>query len=409
MEAISKEKTYIDFLEVVNNATDPEVLLNDTFQIVYNCFRLNNINRVQLWKPITNSNEMSIYFEHCEKKEKSMIKYRINSLPESLKRSSGKNKFLEYLNINDNFFKDFNISSFFGIELSFSESENAFLILTSKDKNIKLTDEERGFLSGLVHQLETGIAKTRKLHKNNDEVKRLKYQNLTLREQEALRTNLINNISHEFRTPLSSILGFSNLLLKKPHSEEYVKETAEQIQQAANRLSSMLSDFLQANKTVIELWTPKIDPCDIGEIIKTSVEEFAILNRGHKLCYNISDNYPIINTDQKLVRLIMDNLISNAIKYSPNGGTISVSLERPKNKKEIIISVCDKGIGISKEELSKIFSRFYRSSNPKIQGITGSGLGLAICKEIITSLNGKIEVKSEPDKGSTFTFTLPVQ
>ena len=102
----------------------------------------------------------------------------------------------------------------------------------------------------------------------------------------------------------------------------------------------------------------------------------------------------------------MDNLISNAIKYSPNGGTISVSLELPK--KEIKVSVSDKGIGISKEEQSKIFDRFYRSSNPNIKGIQGSGLGLAICKEILTTLNGKIELKSELNKGSTFCFTLPV-
>lgn len=403
METLNKEQAYVKFLEAINNASDPETLLNNTFQIICKNFKSKNINRVQLWKSISNANEMSIYFEYCEPKESSMIKYRTPTLPESAKKLFEQKKIWGYSDINHKLFNSSNIYSLIGIELKLPEG---ILVLTSKDKNLQFTSEDKIFLHKLASQLEVSIIKIGGFHKNNDQIKRLKNQNLALREEEQLRTNLINNISHEFRTPLSSILGFSNLLLNKKHSEETTQEIAEQIQQAASRLSSLLSDFLQISKSTIDLWTPKIDPCDLGEIIKTAVEEFAILNRGHKLFYNISDNYPIINTDQKLVRLVLDNLISNAIKYSPSGGTISVSLELPK--KEIKISISDKGIGISKEEQSKIFNRFYRSSNPKINCITGSGLGLAICKEIITTLNGKIEVKSELNKGSTFGFTLPV-
>ncbi len=405
METLNKEKAYISFLEAINNTSDPETLLSNTFEIIYKTLKSNNINRVQLWKPIANLNEMSVYFEYCTK-EIPMIKYRLSSLPENIRKTFEQKNVWEYSNIKNEFLNSFNIHSLISIKLKFPEEDSATLVLTSKDKNTKFTDEEKIFLHKLACQLEKSIPKIKLFYKNNDQIKRLKSQNSTLREQEQLRANLINNISHEFRTPLSSILGFSNLLLTKKHSEETTKEIAEQIQQAANRLSSLLGDFLQISKPTIDLWAPKIEPCDLGEIIKTSVEEFAILNRGHKLCYNISDNYPIINTDQKLFRLVLDNLISNAIKYSPNGGTISVSLELPK--KEIKVSISDKGIGINKGEQSKIFSRFYRSSNPKIKNISGSGLGLAICKEIITALNGKIEVKSESNKGSTFSFSLPI-
>lgn len=401
MKTINKEQTLISFLEAANNALDIETLFKNTFQVILNHFKTTHINRVQIWKQITNSDEMSVYFEHSEPREKSMIKYRINSLP--------KNISFEYPNINNENFNKFNIFSLIFTELKLSGLEGFFFILTSKEKNIKFSKEEKSFLLNLISILEPAISKVTLFNKAKEEVKTLKHQNLTLREQEILRTNLINNISHEFRTPLSSILGFSNLLINKKQSEESTKEIAEQIQQAANRISSLLSDFLQANKTTIELWTPRIEPSDLGEIIKTSVEEFAILNRGHKLCYNISDNYPIINTDQKLIRLILDNLISNALKYSPNGGTITVSLELSGSKNEMLVSVADKGIGISSEEQKEIFNRFYRSSNPKIKTITGSGLGLAICKEIITSLNGRIEVKSELNKGSTFTFVLPAK
>ena len=404
METSYKEQIYINFLEVINNALAPESLLKDTFQIIYKAFEANKINRIQIWKHVTNSNDMSVSFEYYELKEDSMIKYRVPALPKETKRIFEKRNLWEYLNIKCKILNNFNIYSLIGIELKTSEQDNWVLVLTSKGKNLNFVKEEKIFISKLASWLETAIMKTEKFHRHNDQIKRLKNQNATLREQEQLKTNLINNISHEFRTPLSSILGFSNLLLNKKHSEETVKEISEQIQQAANRLSLLLSDFLQISKSAIDLWIPKIEPCDLGEIIKTSVEEFALLNRGHKLCYNILDNYPIINTDQKLVRLVLDNLISNAIKYSPNGGTISVSLELPK--KEIKISVSDKGIGISKEDQPKVFNRFYRSSNLKIQNISGSGLGLAICKEIITTLNGKIEVKSELNKGSIFSFSL---
>ncbi len=404
METPNKEQIYISFLEAVNNASDPETLFNNTFQVIQQAFRATHINRVQLWKPI--ANEMSVYFDYCEPKESSMIKYRISVLPEKIKKILEKRKIWKYLDIKGESLNNFNIFSLIGIELRISEKDNWILVVTSKQKDLNLEKEDEIFLSKLAAIFEFAVSKIERFHKNNDQIKRLKNQNLTLIEQDQLKTNLINNISHELRTPLSSILGFSNLLLNKKHPEETIKEIAEQIQQAANRLSSLLSDFLQISNPAINLWTPKIEPCDLGEIIKTSIEEFAILNRGHKLCYNISDNYPIINTDQKLVRLVLDNLISNAVKYSPNGGTISVSLELPK--KEIMVSILDKGIGISKEEQPKIFNRFYRSSNPRIKSITGSGLGLAICKEIITTLNGKIEVKSELSKGSTFSFTLPV-
>lgn len=406
METLNQEQTYISFLEAINNASDPETLLIKSLQIIYKSFKSSGINRVQLWKPIANLTEMSVYFEYCEANTKPMIKYRVHLLPSGTKNIFEQRNCWEYLNIKDELLNNFNIYSLIGIEFKFSEQDSGILVLTLKEKNIKFNNEEKIFLSKLTQKLEAAIIKIKKFYNNNDEVKRLKNQNLTLREQDQLRTNLINNISHEFRTPLSSILGFSNLLLSKRHSEETIKEIVEQIQHSASRLSSLLSDFLQISKNTIDLWVPKIEPCDLGEIIKTIVEEFAILNKGHKLCYNISDNYPVINTDQKLVHLVLDNLILNAIKYSPNGGTITVSLELLK--KEIAISVSDKGIGISKEEQSKIFDRFYRSSNPHIKGIAGSGLGLAICKEIITALNGEISVISELNKGSTFRFTLPV-
>lgn len=402
-----KEQLYIDFLEAINNALAPEDLLRNIFPLIHNIFSDKNINRILLLETVKDSNELSVKFDFFTPEVNSIIKYRIPALPEQTKTTFEKKLFWEHSNIANNILNESNICSLIGVELNISPEITEILAITSKDKTIKFSENEKKIFLRLACQLTTAIQRTEHFHKNTNQIQTLKNQNYNLREQEHLRTSLINNISHEFRTPLSSILGFSNLLLTKKQTQESFEEIIKQIQQSANRLSSLLTDFLQASKSNIELWGPKLEPCDLGELIKTSVEEYAILNRGHKLCYNISDNYPIINTDPKLIRVVLDNLLSNAIKYSPNGGTISVSLEL--SNKEMKISITDRGLGIKEEEKVNIFKRFYRSSNPEIENISGSGLGLAICKEIISTLNGNIEATSELKKGSTFIFTLPVK
>ena len=115
----------------------------------------------------------------------------------------------------------------------------------------------------------------------------------------------------------------------------------------------------------------------------------------------------MIQTDPKLVRQVLDNLISNAIKYSPTGSNITVSLHLDSNN-EISVSIQDEGIGINDTELEKVFNRFYRSSSSNSKNTPGSGLGLSICKEIISTLKGKIYAKSKLNQGSTFIFSLPI-
>lgn len=402
-----KEQFYIDFLEAINNASEPNSLLHNTFPLIHRIFNDKNINRILLLETAKDSKELSVKFDFFIPGINSIIKYRIPVLPEQTKTIFEEKTLWEYSNITNDVLNEFDICSLIGTELNISPETTEILVLASKDKAIKFSDSEKKMFLRLACQLITAIQKTKNFYKNNEHIETLKNQNHHLREQEYLRTSLINNISHEFRTPLSSILGFSNLLLTKKQTQESFEEIIKQIQQSANRLSSLLTDFLQASKSNIELWSPKLEPCDLGELIKTSVEEYAILNRGHKLCYNISDNYPIVNTDPKLIRVVLDNLLSNAIKYSPNGGTISVSLEL--SNKELKISITDRGLGIKEDEKANIFKRFYRSSNPEIENISGSGLGLAICKEIISTLKGNIEATGELNKGSTFTFTLPAK
>lgn len=403
MDTKTTEKTYIEFLELVNKALDIESLYQDTFQIIKNTFQA---DRVQIWEKIFNLDEISIYYEYFENNENSMLKFRMPSLPDSIKKSIEKTNMWEYQDISNELLNNHGINSLTGIEFRMPDQIKGILVLCFKDKNKKLTTSEISFLIKLKNRLEDGIYKVEKLSTSHEELKRLQNQNNRLRDQDRLRTNFINNISHELKTPLVSILGFSKMLINKQTSNISLKEIAEQIHLAASRLSSLITDFLQINKIDTEGWLAHCEPCDVGELIKTTVEEFVPLNKNHKISYKFSDNYPIIKTDPKLFRQVLDNILSNAIKYSPDGGTITISLNTTSDK-EIKISISDQGLGINKEEIPKIFSRFYRSNNPNLQNISGSGLGLAICKEIIATLNGKIEVESELNKGSKFTFTLP--
>lgn len=395
---------YIAFLEEVNLAKNTNSLYQSLLKAISSIFR---DFRLQIWERVNDETGYSIIVDLAENKESSMLRFKVKQFPESFKRTIKKDSIRE-AQINDELLNKLNI--FYGIflGLSLQESTNAFIVIALEKEPKELSQNEIDFLEKIRTHFEKALKKETLLGKKNDDSKRLLIQNENLREQDRLRTNFINNISHEFRTPLSSILGFSKMLVTKNSLNDSAKEIAQQIQSAAGRLSSLVTDFLQINRITTEGWLAHFEPCDIGEIIKSSAEEFSSLNKTHKISYKVSDNYPILKTDPKLIRQVTDNLISNAIKYSPSGSIIKITLEVSDNKKEILVTVTDEGIGITRDEMPKIFNRLYQSSSPEVQKTPGSGLGLTICREIMIGLGGKIHAESESGKGSKFTFTLPV-
>ncbi len=237
-----------------------------------------------------------------------------------------------------------------------------------------------------------------------EKLKLLEEQNQKLVEVNKLRTELINNVSHELRTPLVSILGFSNILQRHEISEALVHEAAQQILSAGNRLSRMIDDLIQLSRVENRGWDLNLELLDIGDIAKLSIEEFAPLNPNHKLKLELPASYPLIEGDRKLLRRIIDNLITNAIKYSPNGGDIVLSLEL--NNKRLDLCIEDQGIGIEANDLENIFERFYRCKNENTQQIPGLGLGLSICRDAVTAMSGTISCESKLNKGSRFTVSF---
>ena len=229
------------------------------------------------------------------------------------------------------------------------------------------------------------------------------------RELDRMKTDFISSISHELRTPLTSIKAYTETILYDPDMPEQTKRRfLTVIDEESSRLANLIESLLQISR--IEAGTVELaqEPVDIVTIIKqvTSALQPVADKKNIQLKVDTSDKLPELQGDEGKIRSVIVNLVNNSIKFTPEGGQISVCVRH--QVEELVISVSDTGMGIPKEALSKIFDRFYRVHRPGKQ-IHGTGLGLAIAKEIVMMHNGRIQVESEVGQGSTFTVFLPLK
>ncbi|MBN1350254.1 HAMP domain-containing protein [candidate division KSB1 bacterium] len=228
------------------------------------------------------------------------------------------------------------------------------------------------------------------------------------KEIDRMKTELVSMVAHELRSPLTSISGFSELLLDQNLSEEQSKEYAEIILKESNRLGDLINKFLDISK--IEAGKSQInrEPTSIKEIID-KVVDLNIHQAGRKklsIDINISPEIPLVLVDKEMISEVVLNLFSNAIKYSPEKANVNIVVTHADGFLQI--AVRDTGYGISKESLPKIFNKFYRvDDDENVRDTTGSGLGLALVKEIVELHGGSVHVKSKLGEGSTFTVKLP--
>jgi signal transduction histidine kinase len=228
-----------------------------------------------------------------------------------------------------------------------------------------------------------------------------------VKEVDRLKSELINTVSHELRTPLASIFGFAELLLKKPPEAVKAQKYLNVIYQEARRLTGLINDFLDLQRIEDNRFELVQKQVDLAELIQANVEVYRGQSAAHTLTVNIEPDFPPVNTDPDRVLQVLGNLLSNAVKYSPGGGLIEVTAAR-RSQREVEVAVKDNGLGIPAEELPKLFSPFYRVDNSDRRQIGGTGLGLALCRKTLRVLGGEIWVRSEYGKGSTFTFSLPI-
>lgn len=252
-----------------------------------------------------------------------------------------------------------------------------------------LIRRESGFISGLVAVL----------HDTTEQEK-----------EERERRLFVSNVSHELRTPLTSVKSYLEALdegaLTEPVAPDFIKVSLDE----TNRMMRMVTDLLHLSR--IDNETSHLDV----ELINFTAFITFILNRFDKMKsqdeekkYELVRDYPInsvwIEIDTDKMTQVIDNILNNAIKYSPDGGKITVSMKTTDD--QMILSISDQGLGIPKQDLPKIFDRFYRVDRARSRAQGGTGLGLAIAKEIVKQHKGFIWAKSEYGKGSTFTIVLP--
>ncbi len=222
---------------------------------------------------------------------------------------------------------------------------------------------------------------------------------------ETLRSDFIANFSHEFKTPLVSMLGFAKLLKDPSTTEEEKEEYINIIINEANRLSDLATNVLLLSKLQTETnELPKTTNFFLDEQIRQSVLLFVKQWEDKNIDINVDIITMKYHGNEELIKQIWINLISNAIKFTNPNGHIEILSKKEDNN--YIIKICDDGIGISNAEIAHIFDKFYQADTS--HSTKGNGLGLAIVNEILKLCNGKIAVDSNLNKGTTFTITLPI-
>lgn len=224
-------------------------------------------------------------------------------------------------------------------------------------------------------------------------------------EVDRIKSEFVSTVSHELRTPLASILGFTELLMNRKLKEERQKKYLTTIYNESKRLTSLINDFLDVQRMEAGKQTYEKKYVELLPIINQVVENQRVSTLNHKITCVSDVKKSVILGDKSKLEQVFTNLISNAIKYSPNGGEIKVRLYN--DKEYLKVSIQDEGLGIPDGSLDKLFVKFYRIDNSDRRSIGGTGLGLAIVKEIMKGHDGEVSVDSVYGKGSTFTVAFP--
>ncbi|MCY1692028.1 ATP-binding protein [Exiguobacterium sp. SL14] len=226
-------------------------------------------------------------------------------------------------------------------------------------------------------------------------------------EMDRLKSELVSTVSHELRTPLSSIYGFTELMLNRDIEESRQDRYLRTIHSETERLANLVNDFLDVQRMESGTQSYKKASVNIYTIAEETTQFYAASTQAHQITFRHEGNQlPIIEADEEKIRQLLNNLLNNAVKYSPSGGAIDVVLTTSLD--QVILQVRDEGIGIPEQSLSRLFEKFYRVDNSDSRKIGGTGLGLAICKEIVIGHGGDIHVESVVREGSLFTVKFPL-
>lgn len=234
-------------------------------------------------------------------------------------------------------------------------------------------------------------------------------QDVTEQERlDKMRKEFVANVSHELRTPLTTIKSYTETLLDGAvENREYTVNFLNVINSESERMTRLVKDLLELSKMDFEKAHWSMKPVSIYDITKECVfrMDISAKQKNHELIFQSEDGIPEINGDKDRVEQVIVNIISNAIKYTPDNGKITVKLA--KDAGSVILRISDTGLGIPKEDLPRLFERFYRVDKARSRMLGGTGLGLAIAKQIVEAHGGTIRIESEYGKGTEVIITFP--
>jgi len=225
------------------------------------------------------------------------------------------------------------------------------------------------------------------------------------KEIERIKDELVSAVSHEMRTPLTAMLGYTDFMLENEVSPEQREEFLHTIHHETERLNELIGNFLDLQRLKMRPDPPDFATLSVEALVREAAELFGGAPHKHRIVVDSPPHLPPIIGNAGQLHQVLVNLLSNAVKYSPEGTTITLGASR--DGENVIISVRDEGIGIPADMQEKIFERFYRIDNTDRRLVGGAGLGLALVREIVAVHHGAVWVESAPGKGSTFSVRFP--
>lgn len=234
----------------------------------------------------------------------------------------------------------------------------------------------------------------------------------TLKEAEALKDDFIGIAAHELRTPLAALQGFAQMLMMQTARgrgttlADWQLEALQEIEGAALRLSELTEDLLDVTRLQAGRLALQREPTDLVALAQRVIRRLQMTSQRHTLSLHAVLPHVVVQADSRRLEQVLSNLIGNAIKYSPQGGPVEITIEQEETH-GAVLSVRDHGIGIPAQQQGRIFSRFMRADNARKSGVSGTGLGLYLCRELIELHGGRIWFESVEEQGSVFYLALP--
>ena len=234
--------------------------------------------------------------------------------------------------------------------------------------------------------------------------------NARLEEDNAAKTDFLTLVSHELKTPLSSIIAFADIWQssekERPPDEQYLVEEVRDNNKVLLGMVNNIIDMARVESGKYKTSAEEVDIVDIMNAVKATADPLAI-KKGISLWFEAMTGIPIVLTDWEAARKILTNLVGNALKFTDAGGSVTVSA-KTDDSGTLTVEVSDTGCGIAQEDLALIFDRFGQASSTHPEGEQGSGLGLSLSRQLAAMIGATLEVTSQPGEGSTFSLRFPV-